>query len=172
MTNQSRFPKACGARIFVLCLRGQPHFLKSHNNSASEKVFSGLFRNCLVLLPPQEFLKKEMFEYTRIHSLLVNWCHHSVESRALTFRFKQSDLSAWSLLSWHPPHTHLLVRLSVFWKLFALHRHGHATRTWLWIQRHSAIDFAHVTVAGTGLTVCLRRVMMMIAFVITHGEIM
>jgi len=38
--------------------------------------------------------KKELFQYTRIHSLLVNWCHHSIESRALTCPFKQCNLSA------------------------------------------------------------------------------
>ena len=31
-------------------------------------------------------------------------CRHSVEPRALTCPFKQSDLIAWSLLSWHPRH--------------------------------------------------------------------
>ena len=38
--------------------------------------------------------------------------------RALTCPFKQSNPSMWSLLSWHPTHTHLWVRLSVFFKLF------------------------------------------------------
>jgi len=36
---------------------------------------------------------------------------HSVESRALTCPFKQSNLSAWSLLSWQPTHTYLWGRL-------------------------------------------------------------
>jgi len=31
---------------------------------------------------------------------------HSVESRALSCAFKQSNLSAWSLVSWHPTHTY------------------------------------------------------------------
>jgi len=53
-----------------------------------------------------------------IHSLLVNWCRLKVESRALTCPFKQSNLSIWSLLSWHPTRTYLWVRLSVFLKLF------------------------------------------------------
>jgi len=82
-----------------------------------------------------------------MHSLLVNWCRHSVEPHALTCPFKRSNLSAWSLLSWHPTHTHLSGRLILFfevvcspprdhfWSSFwfsnkqhylsALHRHGH-----------------------------------------------
>jgi len=39
------------------------------------------------------------------------WCRHSVESRALTCPFKESNLSAWSLLRWHPTHTYLWGRL-------------------------------------------------------------
>jgi len=62
--------------------------------------------------------KKEFFWYTRIHSLLVNWRRLSVESRTLTCPFKQNNPSVWSLLSWHPTHTHLWMRLSVFLKLF------------------------------------------------------
>jgi len=38
-------------------------------------------------------------------------CRHSVEPRALTCPFKQSNLSAWSLLSWHPAHKYLWGRL-------------------------------------------------------------
>jgi len=34
----------------------------------------------------------------------------------VTCPFKQSNLSAWSLSSWHPTHTHFWVRLSVFFK--------------------------------------------------------
>ena len=34
-------------------------------------------------------------------------CCHNVESRALSCPFKQSNLSAWSPLSWHSTHTHL-----------------------------------------------------------------
>jgi len=59
-----------------------------------------------------------LFWYTRIHSLLVNWCRLSIESRALTCPFKQGNLRIWSLLSWHPTHTHFWVRDSVFQKLF------------------------------------------------------
>ena len=36
---------------------------------------------------------------------------HSVQSRALTCPFKQSYLSAWSLLNWHPTHTYFWGRL-------------------------------------------------------------
>jgi len=35
------------------------------------------------------------------------WCHHSVEPRALTCPFKRIDLIAWSLLSGHPSHEYL-----------------------------------------------------------------
>ena len=49
---------------------------------------------------------------------------HSVESRTLTCPFKQSNLSAWSLLSWHPTHTYLWGRLCLY-KLFSPHCHGH-----------------------------------------------
>jgi len=38
-------------------------------------------------------------------------CRHSVEPRTLTCTFKQSNLSPWSLLSWHPTHTYLRRRL-------------------------------------------------------------
>jgi len=38
-------------------------------------------------------------------------CRHSIELRALTCLFKQSNLIAWSLLSWHPTHTYLWGRL-------------------------------------------------------------
>jgi len=38
-------------------------------------------------------------------------CRHSVEPRALTCPFKQSDLIAWSLLSSHPTHKYLRGRL-------------------------------------------------------------
>jgi len=56
-------------------------------------------------------IQKQGFEYTRIRSLLVNWCCHSVEPRALTCPFKQSDLSAWSLMSWHPTLAYTPLRL-------------------------------------------------------------
>jgi len=38
-------------------------------------------------------------------------CRHSEEARALTCPFKQSNLSAWSLLIWHPTHTYHWGRL-------------------------------------------------------------
>ena len=53
-----------------------------------------------------------------IHSLFVNWCRLSVESRALTCPFTQSNPSVSSLLSWHPTHILLWLRLSVLEKLF------------------------------------------------------
>jgi len=41
-------------------------------------------------------------------------CRHSVEPRALTCPFKQSNLSFWSLLSWHPTHKYLWGRVCFF----------------------------------------------------------
>jgi len=38
-------------------------------------------------------------------------CRHSVEPRAMTCPFKQSNLSAWSLMTWHPTHKYLWGRL-------------------------------------------------------------
>ena len=38
-------------------------------------------------------------------------CRHSIELRALTCPFKQSNRSAWSLLIWHPTHIYLWGRL-------------------------------------------------------------
>ena len=87
----------------------------------SERAFPGFLGDFFWLL---NSLKKG--GVWRIHSFLVKWCRLSIESPALMCPFKQSNLGAWSLLSWHPTHTHLRVRLSVFSKLFALHRHGYA----------------------------------------------
>jgi len=84
-------------------------------SSASERAFPGFLGGFFCCWIPS---KKGVFEYTRIHSLLVNWCSVSVEVRALTCPFKQYNPSIWSLLNWHPIHTHLWVRLSVFLKLF------------------------------------------------------
>jgi len=41
-------------------------------------------------------------------------------------RVAQSNLIALFLLNWHPTHTLIWGRLSAFWKMFALHRYGHA----------------------------------------------
>jgi len=41
-------------------------------------------------------LQQEVYSYTRIHSLLIKQCSHSVEPRDLTCPFKQSNLSSWS----------------------------------------------------------------------------
>ena len=41
-------------------------------------------------------------------------CRHSVEPHALTCPFKQSNLSSWSLLSWHPTHEYLCGRICFF----------------------------------------------------------
>ena len=66
-------------------------------SNASERAFPRVFGGFFCYWTPS---KKGVFCYARIHSLLVNWCHHSFETRALTCPFKQSTLSAWSLLSW------------------------------------------------------------------------
>ena len=44
-------------------------------------------------------LEQRVFYDARIRLLLVNWCRHSVEPRALKCPFKQSNLVARSLLS-------------------------------------------------------------------------
>jgi len=67
---------------------------------------SGLFCRFLLLL---DFLKKEVLLYTRIHSLLENWCRHSIEPRDLACPFKQSNLSAWVIVEL-TPHTYTPLR--------------------------------------------------------------
>jgi len=94
-------------------------YWKRDFSSASERAFSGGFGGFCVAepwLPPKRGCFNTQ-EFTRFLSD-GNWCHLSVESRALTCPFKQSNPSIWSLLSWHPTHTRLWVRLSVFLKLF------------------------------------------------------
>jgi len=71
---------------------------KREISSASERAFPGVFGGFFCC----NSLKKGGVLIHRIHSLLANWCHLSVESRALTCPFKQSNPSIWSLLSWHP----------------------------------------------------------------------
>ena len=61
----------------------------------------------------------------------IDWCcfFYSIRNglvASLEALFARFDLSAWSLLSWYPTHSHPWVRLSVCLKLFALHCHGHA----------------------------------------------
>ena len=60
-------------------------------------------------------------------------CRHSVESRTLTCSLKPSNLGAWSVLRWHPTHTHLKEKLSLFVKLFAFNYHWHAE--WLGLSQ-------------------------------------
>jgi len=84
-------------------------FCKTGICSVSDKAFPGLFGGFFWCWTHS---KKEKLWYTRIQWLLVNWCSHSLESRALTCPFQQSHLSAWSLLSWCPARTHL-------WEIFA-----------------------------------------------------
>jgi len=73
-------------------------------SSAWERAFPGVF---LVAQLPQN--RQVLVKKNSLAS--CQRCRHSVESRALTFSFKQSNLSVWSLLSWHPTHTYLSGRL-------------------------------------------------------------
>ena len=76
-------------------------------SSTSERpfpVFLGRFFWLLRSLQ-KRFLSTQ--EFTRFLSTVSS----QRQLRALTWSFKQSNLSAWSLLNWHPPHTHLWGRL-------------------------------------------------------------
>ena len=75
-------------------------------SSASESAFPG-FLDFFVCSPP--FKRGVLLHKNSLAS--CQRCHHSVESRAVTYPFKQSHLSAWSLLSWLPTHTYLWGRL-------------------------------------------------------------
>ena len=72
--------------------------------------------------------RKDFFWYIIIKFLRVNCCRQitpcqllSLQRRAaavldVTCLLKQSNFSAWSLLSWHLAHTHMWGSLSVFFK--------------------------------------------------------
>jgi len=79
---------------------------------ASQKVFLGFFGDFFVAKLP---LKRDVLVHNN-HLLFVHWCRHSVKPCALTCPFKPSNLSAWSLLSWHPTRIHLSGRLSDFFE--------------------------------------------------------
>jgi len=83
------------------------NFWKRDISSASERAFPGGLAIFLVAqLPPKKGVlvhKNSLASYQR--------CSHSVEPCALMCPFKQSNLSAWSLLGWHPTHTYLWGRL-------------------------------------------------------------
>jgi len=71
-------------------------------SSASEKAYPGVLVTFLIAELPQKrgvLVHKNSFAS-------YQGCRHSVEPRALTGPFKQSNLSAWSLLSWHSTHTY------------------------------------------------------------------
>jgi len=76
--------------------------------------FRGFLADFFVTELPQ---KKRCFN-TQEFTLFLSTGVVSASSRAVTCPFKQSNPSVWSLLSWHPTHTRLWVRLSVFLKLF------------------------------------------------------
>ena len=59
-----------------------------------------LFRDFWAIFFVTELPHKTVFYYTTIYSVLV----YSIEPRALTCLLKQSNPSAWSLLSWSKPH--------------------------------------------------------------------
>ena len=92
-------------------------------SSASEKVFLWVFGGFVCCRTPSE---KGVFQYTRIHSLHVNWCRLSVESRALTCPSNQSKFKYLVTveLSSHT-YTPLSETLCLF-KAFFFHRHGPA----------------------------------------------
>ena len=134
-TAQSAVLKNLAERSFFFATLAAKSW-KRHMSRSLERAFPKVFGNSFCCWTPS---KTEGFQYTTIYSLLGNWCYHSVESRALPF--KQSDLRAWSLLSWHLTHTHLWARLSVFSNRFALHCHGHAKwlvqgEMWQWREHH------------------------------------
>ena len=75
-----------------------------------------------------------MLEFTRIYSFFCQWCRHSV----VTCPFKQSNLSASSLLSWHPAHTYLWGRLCFVQVCCLLSTIGHA-ESWLGLYRSASL---------------------------------
>jgi len=91
-------------RVFVFAASAAK-LCKRDISSASETAFPGVLGDFFFLyLPPKEgrgilVHKNSLASYQR-------YCH-SVDSCALTRPFKQSNLSAWSLLSGHPTHTYL-----------------------------------------------------------------
>jgi hypothetical protein len=88
----------------ILAARRREHFW----------VFSVYFFCCWT--PP----KKEVFWNTGIHSLLVNWCRHSVELRALT-RQVLSNKEIWMLSHWvDTPPIHTSEWDSLFFQGFLL----------------------------------------------------
>jgi len=78
------------------------------------KHFRGFWADFFVVELPQ---KRGCFNTQGFTRFLLTGVVSAL-SRALTCPFKQSNPSVWSLLSWHPTHTHLWVRLFVFLKLF------------------------------------------------------
>jgi len=76
---------------------------------SSEKAFPG---GVWWLFSSLNSLQRDVLVQKNLNSQAFGQrCRHSVKSRALTCPFKQSNLSAWSLLSWHHTHTYLWVRL-------------------------------------------------------------
>jgi len=83
------------------------NFWKRDISSALEKAFPGVFGDLGGCWTPS---KRGVFVHARIHSLFVNGIV-TASSHALTCPFKQSNLSAWSLLNSHPTHAYLSWRL-------------------------------------------------------------
>ena len=82
---EARFQKTGRGAVFLLATPAAK-FWKRDFSSASERAFPGFLDDLFCCRTPS---KKEVFQCTRIHSLLVNWCRLSVESRALTCPFKK-----------------------------------------------------------------------------------
>jgi len=102
-----QFQKIAPSAFFFGCAK---KFWKRKISRSSEQYFRGLWAIFLV----SELHQKRGAWYTTIHWIPINWCHHSVAPCALMCLLKQGNLSAWSLLIWHPTYTHIWGRLSVF----------------------------------------------------------
>jgi len=110
------------------------YFWKSDISSASEKAFLGFFGDFFVAELPQKKSCFDTQEFIRFLSTGVVTASSHVHWLVLSNKVFWAVATAWSLMSWHPTHTHLGVRLSLFSKLFALHRHNHAE--WLGLGRY------------------------------------
>jgi len=78
-------------------------------SGASERAFPG-FQVWAIFWVAELPSKRGILVHKNSLACCQRYCH-SVESRALTCPFKHSNLSVWSLLSWHLIHTYLWGRL-------------------------------------------------------------
>jgi len=103
-------------------------------SSSSDRAFLGGFGRFFLLL---NSLKRSVLVRKNSFSSCQR-CRHNVELRAEMCPFKQCNLGARSLLSWHPTHTYLWRRLSVCPQCVVVHRHGHAEWLRLCQQKYSS----------------------------------